>query len=124
MIFCSGSQAKMLFSFKPSDAGQTEPLPESGDCTSVLETSETSTVLHGDREGGLPFPSHSLKEICNSQCAWNSFIRLHLLHKIPQLPFRTFSNRPHCPKTLLSLWLTPQMFMLGSLIHQPLTVFS
>lgn len=79
---------------KPSDAGQTEPLPEGGDCTAMLETSETSTVIHDDREGVLLFPWVNL----HFQCALNSFTSLHLLHKIPQLPFRTFSSGPSLSK--------------------------
>lgn len=46
---------------KPSLAGQTEPPPDCRKCTAVLETSETSTVLHDDRERELSFLSHSLE---------------------------------------------------------------
>lgn len=92
MIFCSRSQPKMFFSFKTfrcrsdrAPAWRWRLHSRAGD----LRNQHCDPWWQG-RGVVIPFSVPWVN--LHFQCALNSFTGLHLSHKIPQPPFRTFSS--------------------------------
>lgn len=110
-------------SLKPSDAGQTEHLPVSGEFTALSETSETSAVLPDKREGASSLPSPLSKSAAPS-APWIPSPGCISCTFFPSYLLGTSATHSHCPKTLLGLWQTPLILVLGSFTQQLLTMLS